>query len=181
VCLKWKLLHGEFSWLIPTTLVDSTQYQIKISDVANPATDDFSEDFEIFTSIIDSLTVTNPDSLTAWETGTSQDITWTSTGSIADVKIELYKDGVFEMEIIASTSNDGTYNWDIPTDLEDGIDYQIKISDVSDPATYGESSNFAMTSEDIPDEIPSYNLYIVIGIMCVVSVILLKKRFKLIK
>jgi hypothetical protein len=130
---------------------------------------------------IDSLTVTTPDSLTAWEKGTSQDITWTSIGSIADVKIELYKDGVFEMEIIASTTNDGTYNWDIPTDLEDGIDYQIKISDVSNPATYDESSNFAMTSADIPDEIPSYNLYIVIVIMCVVSVILLKKRFKLIK
>ncbi|MHA1509082.1 MAG: Ser-Thr-rich GPI-anchored membrane family protein, partial [Promethearchaeota archaeon] len=172
---------GEFSWLIPTTLVDSTQYQIKISDVANPATDDFSEDFEIFTSIIDSLTVTNPDSLTAWEKGTSQDITWTSIGSIADVKIELYKGGVFEMEIIASTANDGTYNWDIPTDLEDGIDYQIRISDVLNPATYDESPNFAMTSADIPDEIPSYNLYIVIGIMCVVSGILFKKRFKLIK
>jgi hypothetical protein len=171
---------GEFSWLIPTILSDSTQYQIKISDVADPATDDFSEDFEIFTSI-DSLTVTTPDSLTAWEMGTSQDITWTSIGSIADVKIELYKDGVFEMEIIASTTNDGTYNWDIPTDLEDGIDYQIKISDVSNSATYDESSNFAITSVDIPGVIPSYNLYIVIGIMCVVSVILLKKRFKLIK
>jgi len=78
-------------------------------------------------------------------------------------------------------SNDGTYNWDIPTDLEDGIDYQIRISDVLNPATYDESPNFVMTSADIPDEIPSYNLYIVIGIMCVVSGILFKKRFKLIK
>jgi len=172
---------GEFSWLIPTTLVDSTQYQIKISDVANPATNDFSDNFEIFTSIIDSLTVTTPDSLTVWETETTQSITWTSTGTISDVKIELYKGGVFEMEIVASTANDGTYNWGIPTDLEDGIDYQIRISDVLNPATYDESPNFAMTSADIPDEIPGYNLYFVIGIMCVVSVILFKKRFKLIK
>ncbi len=128
-----------------------------------------------------SLTITTPDSTSSWETGSSQSITWASIGSISDVKIELYKGGVFEREIIASTTNDGTYNWDIPTDLEDGIDYQIKISDVSNPATYDESSNFAITSVDIPPAIPSYNLYIVIGIMCVVSVILFKKRFKLIK
>jgi hypothetical protein len=168
---------GEFSWLIPTTLVDSTQYQVKISDVANPATDDFSDNFEIFTSIIDSITVTNPDSTSSWQTETTQSITWTSTGTISDVKIELYKGGVFEMEIVATTTNDGTYNWAIPIDLEDGIDYKIKISDVSNLATYGESSNFVINSF----EIPGYNLYIVMGIMCVVSVILFKKRFKLIK
>jgi len=172
---------GEYLWAIPSGLDDSAQYQIKISDVTKPATDDFSDYFEILTPVIDSLTVTTPDSLTAWEMGTSQDITWTSIGSIADVKIELYKDGVFEMEIVASTANDGSYNWGIPTDLEDGIDYQIRISDVLNPATYDESPNFAITSADIPFEIPSYNLYIVIAIMCVVSVILFKKRFKLIK
>ena len=172
---------GEYSWLLPISLVDSTQYQIKISDVTNPATDDFSDNFEIFTTIIDSLTVTNPDSTSIWETDTSQSITWTSTGSISDVKIELYKDGVFVMEIVASTTDDGTYIWAIPIDLEDDLDYQIKISDVWNPATYDESSNFVITSIDIPDGIPSYNLYIVVGIMCVFSVILLKKRFKLIK
>jgi len=168
---------GTYNWDIPTDLEDGSDYQIKISDVANPATDDFSDNFEILTSIIDSLTVTKPDSTSTWETGTTQSITWTSTGTISDVKIELYKGGAFEMVIIASTTNDGTYNWAIPTDLEDGSDYQIKISDVSNPATYDESSNFVITSF----EIPGYNLYIVIGIMCVVSVILLKKRFKLIK
>jgi len=172
---------GEFSWLIPTTLVDSTQYQIKISDVVNPATDDFSEDFEIFSSIIDSLTVTNPDSLTVWEMGTSQDITWTSTGTISDVKIELYKGGVFEREIIAITTNDGTYNWDIPTDLEDGIDYQIKISDVSNSATYGESPNFALTTADTGDgtpAIPGYNLLFLLGIIIAISVITIIKTGK---
>jgi len=174
---------GEFSWTIPSSLADSTLYHIKIIDAANPATDDYSDYFEIFTIpvVTDTITVTTPDTLTIWEMGTSQDITWTSTGTISDVKIELYKGGVFEMEIIASTTNNGTYNWDIPTDLEDGIDYQIKISDVSNSATYDESSNFAITSVDIPPAIPSYNLYIVIGIMCVISIILLKKRFKLIK
>ncbi|MFX1258799.1 MAG: Loki-CTERM sorting domain-containing protein [Promethearchaeota archaeon] len=40
-----------------------------------------------------------------------------------------------------------------------------------------------MTSIDIPEDggIPSYNLYILIGIICVVAVILIRKRIKLIK
>ncbi|MFX1312552.1 MAG: DUF4350 domain-containing protein, partial [Promethearchaeota archaeon] len=169
---------GSYTWDIPTDLEDGNDYQIKISDVSNPDVYDFSEDFEIYTP--DSITVTHPGGLIAWEMGTSQNITWSSTGSISDVKIELYKDGVFVLEIVASTTNDGSYTWDIPTDLEDGIDYQIKISDVVNPDTYDESSNFALTSEDIPGdgEIPSYNLYILIGLICAVSVILIKKRFK---
>ncbi|MFX1311478.1 MAG: Ser-Thr-rich GPI-anchored membrane family protein [Promethearchaeota archaeon] len=173
---------GSYTWTIPTDLEDGTDYQIKISDVSNPDTYDFSEDFEIYTS--DSITVTHPGGILAWEMGTSQEINWISTGTISDVKIELYKDGVFVLEIVASTTNDGSYTWAIPTDLEDGIDYQIKISDVANPDTYDISPNFALTSEDIPGDgeiIPSYNLYILIGLICAVSVILIKKRFKIIK
>ena len=172
---------GEFSWLIPTSLVDSTQYQIKIIDVSNPATEDFSEYYEIFTPVIDSLTVVTPDSTSVWETDTSESITWTSTGTISDVKIELYTGDVFEMEIVASTANDGSYNWEIPTDLEDGIDYRIRISDVLNPTTYDESPNFVITSVDIPGDaaIPGYNFYILIAAIGPVSIILLKKRKKI--
>jgi hypothetical protein len=70
-----------------------------------------------------SLTTTTPDSTSSWETGTTQSITWTSTGTISDVKIELYKGGVFEMEIIASTTNDGEFSWLIPTTLVDSTQY----------------------------------------------------------
>ncbi|MFX1572565.1 MAG: Ser-Thr-rich GPI-anchored membrane family protein [Promethearchaeota archaeon] len=176
---------GEYLWSIPSGLDDSVNYQIKVSDVTNPETHDLSENFEIFTTPeVDSLTITSPESLTVWEMGTSQDITWTSTGSISDVKIELLKDGEFVLEIVASTDNDGSYTWDIPTDLEDGIDYQIKISDVANPDTYDESSNFTLSSEEIPGGgggIPSYNLYIIIGLISIAAIILIRKRFKLIK
>ncbi|MFX1480317.1 MAG: Ser-Thr-rich GPI-anchored membrane family protein [Promethearchaeota archaeon] len=177
---------GTYSWDIPTDLEDGTDYQIKISDVANPTTSDFSEEFEIFTPLEPpppeaSLTITSPDSTSVWEMGTSQEITWTSTGSITNVKIELFKDGAFEQEIMDSTANVGTYNWSIPTDLEDGTDYQIKISDVANSATYDESSNFTITSVEIPGGIPSYNLYIVIGIIGIIVTLIFKKRVKLIK
>jgi len=174
--------NDEFSWLIPTTLVDSTQYQIKISDVANPATDDLSDYFEILTPVAaDTITVTTPDNISVWEMGTSQSITWTSTGSIANVKIDLYENDVFEKNIVASTANDGSFDWTIPTDLANGTDYRIRISDVSNPATYDDSPNFTITSVDIPGDgaIPGYNLYILIGVISLASVILIKNRKKL--
>ncbi|MFW9972477.1 MAG: DUF4350 domain-containing protein, partial [Candidatus Odinarchaeota archaeon] len=173
---------GSYNWAIPSSLTDSTLYQIKITDVANPATNDFSNYFEIFTFVvIDSLIVTNPVSTSSWETGSSRLITWVSTGSISDIKIELYKNNLFVMEIIASTPNDGSYNWAIATDLEDSIDYQIRISDVSNPATFDDSDYFAIRSSprqpESPD-IPGYNLYLIIAIICFLSIILTKGRTK---
>jgi len=174
---------GEFSWTVPSSLVDSTFYQVKITDAANPATGDISDYFEIFTSPagIETLTVINPDNLTAWETGTSHAITWTSTGSIINVKIELYKYSLFVIEVVLSTPNDGSYDWTIPTDLSDNTNYQIRISDVSNPATNDESNYFAITSIPIPPEppsIPGYNLYIIIATICILSKILTKRRIK---
>ena len=145
--------------------------------MANLATDDFSDYFEIFT-VPDTITVTIPDGLTAWETGTTHSITWTSTGGITNVKIELYKGDVFDREIVASTPNDGSYDWTIPIDLDDDIDYKIKISDVSNPATYDESPNFALTRIPLPPGIPGYDVYLIIGVVCMLSIILVKRRFK---
>ncbi|MFX1419353.1 MAG: S8 family serine peptidase [Promethearchaeota archaeon] len=127
------------------------------------------------------LTIISPDSTNSWGIDTSQSITWTSTGSISDVKIELYLDGVFEMQIVASTPNDGSYDWTIPTTLVDSTLYQIKISDVANPIIDDFSDNFEIKSPPEVPAIPGYILHILIGTICVVSVILLKKRFKLIK
>ena len=173
---------GSYTWAIPSGLENSTQYQIKISDVSNSATYDFSEYFEIYTLIIDSLTITTPDSASTWETGTSEDIIWTSTGIISNVKIEFYKEDVFVMEIVASTLNNGSYTWAIPSGLEDSTQYQIKISDVSNPATYNFSDNFEIKKPSKgPSGIPGYDLYFLISIICIISVIVFKNRFKLIK
>ena len=169
---------GSYSWTIPTGLTDSNLYQISIDDVTNPRIDDVSDEFEIFNP---TLTITIPESDTVWETGSSQYIIWTSRGTISNVKIELYKGGVFELEIVTSTPNDGSYNWDIPMDLEEMIDYQIKISDVSNLATSDNSDYFAITIPTRPLEppdIPGYNICLVIATLCILSIILTKSRIK---
>ncbi len=127
-----------------------------------------------------SLTITVPDSSSSWETDTSRNISWTSTGSISNVKIELFDDNVYIMEITPSTPNDGQYSWIIPTDLEPSDQYQIKIIDVSSSSTYDFSAYFeishAVSMPSGTSGIHGYNLYILIGVICVVSAILFKNR-----
>ena len=129
--------------------------------------------------VVDNIIVTNPDSNSIWEIGTSHIISWTSTGSISNVKIELYKGGALERTIIANTPNDDSFEWTIPTDLTDGIDYQIRISDASNPTTYGESPDFALTTAATGDEgIPGYNLLFLLGIITIFSIISIRKLIK---
>ncbi len=168
---------GEYSWTIPSGLNDSAQYQIKISDASIPFTYDYSPNFEIFTPTI---TIITPDSSSLWVTGTSQDINWTSIGTISNVKIELYKEGVLEMEVVASTDNDGNFIWTVPKELKSSDQYQVKIIDASNPSIFTLSDYFEI-KEPSPGAIPGYSIYILIGVVGIVSVILFKKRLKLTK
>ncbi|MFW9867555.1 MAG: S8 family serine peptidase [Candidatus Thorarchaeota archaeon] len=167
---------GEFSWAIPLDLAESTEYQIKISDVANSATDDFSNLFEIFKP---TLTITYPDRESSWETGTTHSIHWTSRGSINNIKIELYKDGVFRLEIVSSTPNDGSYSWIIPAELTDSSFYQIIIIDAANSVTDDVSDNFEITKpKKIGPSIPGYCLYLIIAIISILSIILIKSKIE---
>ncbi|MFX1250353.1 MAG: ABC transporter substrate-binding protein, partial [Promethearchaeota archaeon] len=141
---------GEYYWTIPSALESSTDYQIKISEASDPSVYDFSDYFEIFRPI----TITIPDSSSSWETGTSQYINWGSTGTISDVKIELYKDDLLVMEIVSSTPNDGEYYWAIPSALESSTHYQIKISEASDPSAYDFSDYFEIYTSTITITVP---------------------------
>ena len=75
-----------------------------------------------------SIEVTVPNGGESWQAGTSQTINWTDNID-ENVKIELFKDGVFDSEIVASTSSDGSYVWTVPNIAS--TDYMIKITDVS--------------------------------------------------
>lgn len=72
---------------------------------------------------------------------------WDSFGITSKtIGINLYKAGVFVKKIagFAQSAEAGRYwyNWLVPTDLIGGADYSIRISDVNDPAIYGESDTF---------------------------------------
>lgn len=97
--------------------------------------------FEI--AIPTSITVTNPANGTEWLPGETYSITWENTRN-NNVKIDLYKGGVFSTTLATSTPDDGTFSWTIPTSPTLAPDYQIRISDVLMPAIFDDSSYFAV-------------------------------------
>jgi hypothetical protein len=61
------------------------------------------------------ITVTSPSSGESWPVNSSQTITWTSTGSVGNVKIQYSPDnGCNWSDITSSTENDGSFAWTVP-------------------------------------------------------------------
>lgn len=101
----------------------------------------------------DSLFMTSPIGGENWVKSTSRNITWLS-GMGGNVKIELFKGGVLNSTIAASTPNDGSFSWNVSKDQLAGSDYKIKITSIETPAISDESeSNFTISA-------PSNNLLI---------------------
>jgi hypothetical protein len=61
------------------------------------------------------ITATSPNGGESWVVGSTHNITWTTTGAIANVKIEYSTNGGTAWStVIASTSNTGTFPWTVP-------------------------------------------------------------------
>ena len=69
-----------------------------------------------------SLTVASPNGGEELTAGTTHEITWTSVGDIDNVKIEYsVNNGTDWIEIVDSTENDGSYNWEVPNNPSDAM------------------------------------------------------------
>jgi hypothetical protein len=138
---------GTYTWTVNASLPDGSDYKVRISSVSEPGTYDESDNFTIE---MKSITVTEPKSNTIWTTGDSSNITWTSTGTISDVQIDLYNGGTFEETIEPSTANDGDYTWtQVNPALADDSDYRVRISWISDAGVYDESEDFTIETKSI--------------------------------
>lgn len=98
------------------------------------------------------ITVTAPNGGEDWAIGSEQDITWTSTGTPGNVKIELSRNNGSTWEpIIASTADDGTYAWTVTAAAT--VQGLVKISSVSTPAVNDQSDavfTISTTTRQIP-------------------------------
>jgi len=100
--------------------------------------DDF---FTLTTAPQPTITVTSPNGGETWGIGTIQTITWTSENDLGDLEIWLY-DGTDYNTIENPSDDDGEYIWNIPSGLEEGSDYKVRIRSVSNENVYDESDNF---------------------------------------
>ncbi len=108
------------------------------------------------------ITVTNPTSSTSWFDIDTFTIRWTtSTDTITNVKIELYKGSTFIEEItsyLGYTANDGEHDfYEYFSDDYKGTNYRIKISDNDDPLVYDFSDYFSINVGTIRVTNPTSN------------------------
>jgi hypothetical protein len=122
---------GLFSWTIPgsNTIVPGTDYKIRIQSIGmNSGTTNLVYDLSDanFTIGAGCITVLVPNGGEVWIRGTTHIITWINC--IAEnVRIELWKGGVYNSLISASTPGTGSCYWAIPSSQQSGIDYKVKI------------------------------------------------------
>lgn len=131
------------NWYVNDWIPDGTTYRIKISSVNDAGINDESNaDLEISSHpATAAIAVTSPTATTEWLRATPRTITWTKTDVPENVKIDLYKGGVFQTTIAGSVPG-LTHSWYIPDYLTEGNDYTIKISSVNDALLTDESDPF---------------------------------------
>lgn len=131
---------GTYSWAVSGPA--STTARVRIKGVTQTTVGDTSN--ANFTVAVRSLTVTAPNGGETWLVGVNNSITWTSSNLSENVKIELnrnYPSGGWEM-IIASTSNTGTYVWNVSTPATNAA--RVRISGITHTSV-GDTSNANFT------------------------------------
>lgn len=87
------------------------------------------------------ITILSPNGGETWNRGQTKTIAWKSDGKPGDnVIIDLYKGSSRILQVSSMTANDGSYTWIIPSILQIGSDYKIKITSYDDPK-YNDSSD----------------------------------------
>ncbi len=103
------------------------------------------------------IIVVSPNGGEQWEQGSTHPITWTSINFTGNIMIELemvYRD---REVLVASTEDDGIWEWEIPEDLTVSDYYAIIISDAEDGDPWDDSNAAFSIIEPIP--VTPYTIY----------------------
>ncbi len=138
---------GSHPWTVPAA--PSSNCLVRISDAADGDPSDVSDGtFTIATA--QSITVTSPNGGEAWNVGSTQTITWNSTGTIANVKIQYSPGGgSFYIPIVDSTPNDGSYTWTVPNMPSTNCLIMILDAADSDPSDVSDAAFTIATAQSI--------------------------------
>jgi len=105
------------------------------------------------------ITATSPDGGETWCAGESENITWTSENTSGNVNIEYSTNGGSSWQtVVASTPDDGTHTWTVPSTPSTRC--LVRICDVSDSVCCDQSNStfqicecwtIEITTESLPD------------------------------
>ena len=87
------------------------------------------------------VTLLSPNGGESLEAGGSYTITWDDNFD-DNISLKLYKGGVFATTLESSTQSDGSYTWNIPSDIEERNDYKIKITNLGQSTVYDYSDAY---------------------------------------
>jgi hypothetical protein len=92
-----------------------------------------------------SLSVSSPNGGESWLVGSTQNITWSTSGTLANVKIEFSTNGGTSYStIIASAPNTGSYSWTVPNSASATV--KIRISDIAGTVSDTSDNNFTISA-----------------------------------
>jgi hypothetical protein len=109
---------------------------------------------ESFIRIAPVVTVSVPNGGEQWRQGFTEEVTWTSSFDTA-VDIELVKGNTVQEILAEGEDNDGTFDWDISTDIPGGDEYRIKVISVDDDTVIDESDDLFTIVENRAPEFTS--------------------------
>lgn len=122
---------GSFiSNILPTTNAFGSDYRIKITSVNSTSINDFGNSFTVQAG--PSITVTNPGNGDVFSPGDGISANWISNGVTGNVKIELFQSNMSIDTLITSTSNDNTQQLLLPSSVQPGNNYKLKITSIND-------------------------------------------------
>jgi hypothetical protein len=137
---------GSYSWNVSQCDGNETGYTIRITDLTSQASDESNSTFTIESEC--AITVTSPNGGQQWAPGDSEQITWNQSGSCgSNVKIELLRNSQVCLTIASSTSNDGSYSWNVSQCDGNETGYTIRITDLTSQASDESNSTFTIESE----------------------------------
>ncbi|MFW9875207.1 MAG: Ser-Thr-rich GPI-anchored membrane family protein [Candidatus Thorarchaeota archaeon] len=164
---------GQYSYYVSATRhYNGTDYRIRISDYEDPNVYNFSAYFSINVGS-GTITVTNPTASDSWFAGSTHGVSWTTTGTIINVDIEIYKgDTLVSNE--DEVSNTGYWRWDIDENSQPGTDWRIKILNSDNSSQYDWSEYFEIKSPLGP-AIPGYNYYVIFSLIFIITAVIIRK------
>ncbi|MCP4149469.1 MAG: hypothetical protein GY757_17105 [bacterium] len=151
---------GSYAWSIPD--VDSTTCLVRISDSAYPTvTDNSNSNFSISSA---SLTLVAPNGGELWTVGSTQYITWSSGGSVGNIKLEYTTNsGSSWNTIVSSTGDDESYTWTVPDTPSSNCKVRISPTSGSAGLVDTSNSNFSIGAPSLAVDKTSMNFGYSIG------------------
>ncbi|MCP5045949.1 MAG: hypothetical protein GY940_02185 [bacterium] len=144
---------GSYSWTVPNAV--SSQCLVRIKEASDGSPSDTSNQvFSIVAApISDTVTVTSPNGGETLTVGDSHTITWSSSGTVGNVKIEYsVNNGSSWSTVTSSTSNDGSYSWTVPNAVSTQCLVRVGEASGGSP-TDTSNSVFSIAAAAIPPEV----------------------------